>query len=247
MGPHRTKHLQFTRAGVIMNALAVIAQTGVLPVIVIDSPDQARPLGLALLDAGIACAEVTLRTPNALAAIEALSGIDGLTVGAGTVIDPDQVGHCCDAGARFIVSPGFDENVDAQCRDRQLTYLPGAVTATEIQHARQVGVTTLKFFPAEPAGGLPAVQALASPFPDIRFLPTGGIGPGNVTGYLQCQAVIAVGGSWMVQREDIRSGNFTRIGELSRQAVRLVDQARGTSASSARPDLTSAATQGSQL
>jgi 2-dehydro-3-deoxyphosphogluconate aldolase/(4S)-4-hydroxy-2-oxoglutarate aldolase len=209
-----------------MNPLALIAQTGVLPVIVIDSPDRALPLGLALLDAGIDCAEVTLRTPNALAAMEAMSGVDGLTVGAGTVIDPDQVRLCRDAGARFVVSPGFDEDVAACCRERELLYLPGAVTATEIQHARRAGLTTLKYFPAEAAGGLATLRALAEPFPDVSFLPTGGIGPDNLSSYLQSKAVIAVGGSWMVRRGNISNGEFARIGELSRQALSLVAQAR---------------------
>jgi 2-dehydro-3-deoxyphosphogluconate aldolase/(4S)-4-hydroxy-2-oxoglutarate aldolase len=209
-----------------MNPLALIAQTGVLPVIVIDSPDRAASVGQALLDAGIDCAEVTLRTPSALAAIEAMSGLAGLTVGAGTVTDADQIQPCLDAGATFIVSPGFDGDVSACCRERELLYLPGAVTATEIQHARRAGLTTLKYFPAEAAGGLPTLRALAEPFPDVTFLPTGGIGPDNLTSYLQSKAVIAVGGSWMARRGDISNGEFARIGELSRQALSLVAQAR---------------------
>ena len=209
-----------------MNALAVIAQTGIVPVIVIDSPDHAVRLGQALLDGGIRCAEVTLRTPLALAAMEALSGLSGLTIGAGTVTDPDEVGACFDAGARFVVSPGFDPDIYARCAERRLPYLPGAVTATEVQRARRAGLNTLKFFPAETGGGLPAVRALAGPFPDVAFVPTGGIGPGNLADYLQCKPVLAVGGSWMASRDDIRNGEFARITELSAQAMRLVAQAR---------------------
>jgi 2-dehydro-3-deoxyphosphogluconate aldolase/(4S)-4-hydroxy-2-oxoglutarate aldolase len=206
-----------------MSALTVIAQAGIVPVIVIDSPDLAVPLGRALLDAGIACAEVTLRTPLALEALKALCGLDGLTVGAGTVTDPGQVGACHDAGARFIVSPGFDPDIYARCRERRLTCLPGAVTATEVQRARRAGVKILKFFPAETVGGLSAVRALAGPFPDVAFIPTGGIGPGNLAGYLQCQSVLAVGGSWMASRDDIKNGEFARITELSAQAPAPAD------------------------
>jgi 2-dehydro-3-deoxyphosphogluconate aldolase/(4S)-4-hydroxy-2-oxoglutarate aldolase len=219
-----------------MNALTVIARAGILPVIVIDSPDLAVRLGQALLEAGISCAEVTLRTPLALAALEALSGLDGLTVGAGTVTDPGQVSACHDAGARFIVSPGFDPDIHARCGMRQLPYLPGAVTATEVQLAARAGLKALKFFPAETAGGLPAVKALAGPFPDVVFLPTGGIGPDNIAGYLQCTSVLAVGGSWMATRDDIRNGEFARITELSAQALRLVTLGRPTAAGPAPAD-----------
>jgi 2-dehydro-3-deoxyphosphogluconate aldolase/(4S)-4-hydroxy-2-oxoglutarate aldolase len=219
-----------------VNALTVIAQAGLVPVIVIDSPGLAVQLGRALLEAGISCAEVTLRTPLALAALEALSGLDGLTVGAGTVTEPRQVSACHDAGARFVVSPGFDPDIHARCGERRLPYLPGAVTATEVQLARRAGLTALKFFPAETAGGLPAVRALTGPFPDVVFVPTGGIGPGNLARYLRCAAVLAVGGSWMASRDDIRNGEFARITELSAQALRLVAQARPTAAGHAPAD-----------
>jgi 2-dehydro-3-deoxyphosphogluconate aldolase / (4S)-4-hydroxy-2-oxoglutarate aldolase len=164
---------------------------------------------------------VTLRSPAAMAALEIMAGFPGLLVGAGTVLDPGQVARAADAGARFAVSPGFDPLVVDACQARSLPVLPGAVTATEVQRVRRAGITVCKFFPAQAAGGLRTLSALAGPFPELRFVPTGGIGPATAARYLASPCVHAVGGSWMVARELVTAGQWDRIRELASQAAAI--------------------------
>ncbi|MFP3464081.1 bifunctional 4-hydroxy-2-oxoglutarate aldolase/2-dehydro-3-deoxy-phosphogluconate aldolase [Leifsonia sp. SIMBA_070] len=191
----------------------------ILPVVVLDSVAAAEPLGAALLAAGIHQVEVTLRTPAALEAIRILAAEPRLRVGAGTVLDGAQLDATVDAGAAFVVSPGLIEEVVERGRERGIPVVPGIATATELARARSLGLRTVKFFPAEPLGGPAAIAALASVFPEMSFVPTGGIGPRSAAGYLALPAVVAVGGSWMVPRPALASGDFGAVERLSREAV----------------------------
>ena len=192
----------------------------VLPVVVLAESDSAAPLGEAILAGGLRCAEVTFRTPAAAAAIAAMSaGNPDLVVGAGTVLTVDQVDLALDAGARFVVSPGFGPAVVRRCQERQIPVFPGATTATEVQMALDAGLDTVKFFPAEAAGGVRMIEALAAPFPAVRFLPTGGIGPDNMASYLAIPSVAAVGGTWMVAPALVAAKDWAGITRLTRDAV----------------------------
>ena len=204
-----------------------ITGVGLLPVIVVDDLVQARPLAQALVDSGLHTAEVTFRTPQALEALSVFAGHPELLVGAGTVRSAEQVRRAQDAGARFVVSPGFSEPV-AACRDADLPVFPGVSSATDIHRATEAGLDVLKFFPAEASGGAAAIAALAAPFPDVRFIPTGGVGPRNLADYLRLPAVCCVGGSWMVPAEALRAGEWRRVTELCRGAVEQVAHLRGT-------------------
>ncbi len=207
--------------------LDAIADAGIVPVIVLDDPDAAAPLADALVAGGVRCAEVTLRTAGALRALRTMAERPDLLVGAGTVLDPEQAGACLDAGARFAVSPGFDDAVVERCLALGLPVLPGTATATEALRARRAGLTAVKFFPAHSSGGLPALSALSAALGGLRFMPTGGIGPAELPGYLGHPAVLAVGGSWMVPSRLIAQRGWTEITELCGQAVRTVAQIRG--------------------
>jgi 2-dehydro-3-deoxyphosphogluconate aldolase/(4S)-4-hydroxy-2-oxoglutarate aldolase len=169
-------------------------------------------------------AEVTFRTAAAAESIRAMVARGDMLVGAGTVLTPGQVDQAVEAGASYIVSPGLSRAVVERCREREVTVLPGAVTATEIQAALELGVTTLKFFPAATSGGAPAIAALTGPFGDVRFVPTGGIGPSNLADYLSVPAVAAVGGSWMVPRDRVKSGDFASIQQLTAEAVAMASR-----------------------
>ena len=199
-----------------------------LPVVVLEDAADAVPLGRALAGGGLPVAEVTFRTAAAADAIRAvtdarLSGPDGneLLVGAGTVVTPAQVDAAVAAGARFVVSPGLSAAVVERCQEHGVVALPGAVTATEIQAALELGLTTVKFFPAGTSGGPAAIAALAAPFGGVSFVPTGGIGPKNLQDYLSIAAVAAVGGSWMVPRDRVKAGDFDGIRALTAEAVAL--------------------------
>lgn len=193
----------------------------IVPVVVIDDADAAAPLADALLGAGLTCVEVTLRTAAALPALRVLAGVPGLVVGAGTVLDPDQVDRALDAGARFAVSPGLDPEVVERCQQLGVAPLPGTATASEVLRARRLGLRAVKFFPAEQNGGLPALSSIAAAIPDVRFVPTGGIGPDDVPRYLASAAVLAVGGTWVAPRALLRAGDWERVRECCALAARL--------------------------
>lgn len=199
----------------------------VVPVIVIEDAALAPELIAALAAGGIHSAEITLRTNAGLAAIGTAAGAlpPGFTLGAGTVLTAAEVDACADAGAEFIVSPGFDDEVVARALDRGLTALPGVATATEIQRAIRAGLNVVKFFPADRLGGLPTIAALAAPFHTMRFMPSGGVGEANVVEYLAHPAVFAVGGSWMVPKQAVSAGDFETIRQLSQKAMALIGQA----------------------
>jgi 2-dehydro-3-deoxyphosphogluconate aldolase / (4S)-4-hydroxy-2-oxoglutarate aldolase len=197
----------------------------IVPVITIDDPANAVPLARALIDGGLPCAEITFRTAAAAEAIARITAeVPELLVGAGTVLTPSQAEAASEAGAQFIVAPGFSPNVVEHCQMRGIAVFPGVATPTEIEAALATGLRTLKFFPAEPLGGLAYLKAVAAPYVDVNFLPTGGINAANVASYLAFNRVVACGGSWMAPAEWIAAKQFDRIRDESRRAV---DAAQG--------------------
>lgn len=198
----------------------------VVPVLVIEDAARAHGVADALLAGGLPVAEVTFRTPAAAQALRTMSSRDQLVVGAGTVVTAAQVEQAVDCGATFIVSPGFSLAVVRRCAELGVPVLPGVSTASEIMAALDEGLTTMKFFPAETSGGVAAVRALAGPFPQVRFVPTGGIGPAEVSDYLALPSVIAVGGSWMAPASAIRADDVRTIRTLTREAVALAANAK---------------------
>lgn len=206
--------------------LAQLAAIRIIPVVVIDDAARAPELAAALAAGGIPCAEITLRTAAGLEAIQAVAQVPNFLAGAGTVLTVEQVDRCVDAGARFLVSPGFDDEVVARARLHGVAMLPGVATATEIQRALRAGIDVLKFFPADRLGGLPTISALAAPFVDVRFVPSGGVGPSNATEYLNHPAIFGISGSWMAPRDAIASDDFALIEHRTRDAATLVGEAR---------------------
>jgi 2-dehydro-3-deoxyphosphogluconate aldolase/(4S)-4-hydroxy-2-oxoglutarate aldolase len=206
-------------------ALAVerFAAMRVVPVIVIDEPAFAAPLARALTDGGLPCAEVTLRTPRALDALRRMAAEQpDMFVGAGTVLNPSQAAEARSAGAKFVVAPGFSPAVVDYCQSIDLPVFPGVCTPTEIEMALGAGLSVLKFFPAEPMGGLAYLQAIAAPYTGVSFMPTGGIGPSNLASYLTFSRVVACGGSWMAPNDWIASQQFDRIREATIAAMAIV-------------------------
>jgi 2-dehydro-3-deoxyphosphogluconate aldolase/(4S)-4-hydroxy-2-oxoglutarate aldolase len=196
----------------------------VVPVVVIEDPAAAAPLGDALARGGLPCAEVTFRTPKAEVALAELAADRRLYVGAGSVRNPDQVDRAVAAGARFIVSPGMSAAVVRHSRSLGLPVVPGIATATELMAALDEGVDLVKFFPAGQLGGPAMLRTLAAVFPDVRFVPTGGITAESAPAYLDMPCVAAIGGSWMVAPDLIRGGDFDRIASLSAEAAALAKQ-----------------------
>ena len=205
-----------------VDPIDALGAVGIIPVVVIDAAAQAAPLAEALMSGGINGVEITLRTPAALAALEVMAACDGLLAGAGTLLEPQQAAQAADAGARFAVSPGFDPELLNACRAQSLPFLPGAATATEIQRILRAGVRTCKFFPAESCGGLPALAALAGPFPEMRLVATGGISPSNAAGYLRFPPVHAVAGTWLAPRALISEGRWDLIRQRAAEAAQIV-------------------------
>ncbi|MFM9588266.1 bifunctional 4-hydroxy-2-oxoglutarate aldolase/2-dehydro-3-deoxy-phosphogluconate aldolase [Streptomyces scabiei] len=198
----------------------LLAGARVVPVLTVPDPAAAAPLADALATGGAHCAEVTFRTTGAEQAVKTMAAHGGLIVGAGTILTPDQAERAVAAGARFVVSPGLDDDVVTKCRELEVPVVPGVATATELMRALRAGVDTVKLFPAEAVGGLRTLRALAAPFPQARFMPTGGIGPDLLTGYLAEPSVLAVGGSWMATPAHLAHGEYTEISRLTAEAVR---------------------------
>jgi len=196
-----------------------LALQRIVPVVRLNDLSSAEPLQLALIDGGLPIAEVTLRTDCAIRSIEHMSRRDDFLVGAGTVLNARQCEQAVLAGARFIVSPGYDQSVVDCCKMHSVPSFPGVATATEIQRAWNAGVRTAKFFPAENLGGVAMLRALAGPFQEMQFIPTGGIGPDNAADYLGLPCVAAIGGSWMVKPDLYKEGDFERVSQLARQAM----------------------------
>jgi 2-dehydro-3-deoxyphosphogluconate aldolase/(4S)-4-hydroxy-2-oxoglutarate aldolase len=217
-----------------MNVFERIGEIGLVPVVEIDDAERAEGLGRALAGAGLPCAEITFRTPAAAAAIRTLrQSCPDVLVGAGTVLTVEQADAAIDAGAQFLVAPGFNPAVVDHARTLGATFVPGACTPTEIDTALRHRIDVLKFFPAEVAGGLAMLKAVAPVYPGVRYIPTGGIGPANVADYLGLRQVLACGGSWMVRKELIAAGDFGSIEQLAAEAVRIARTALGSR--SARP------------
>lgn len=208
--------------------LMKIGQTGIVPVVVLNEVKDAVPLAQALINGGLPCAEVTFRTDAAQQSIAEISKkFPQMFVGAGTVLTTEQVDRAVDAGAKFIVSPGFNPKVVEYCIKKGYPITPGIMTPTELEMALEFGLDVVKFFPAENAGGLKMIKAMAAPYTKMKFMPTGGINPQNVREYLQCDKILACGGSWMVKGELINSGNFAEIEKLTKEASQIVKEIRG--------------------
>jgi 2-dehydro-3-deoxyphosphogluconate aldolase / (4S)-4-hydroxy-2-oxoglutarate aldolase len=204
-----------------------LCQIGVVPVIAIDRADDAVPLARALLAGGIGCAEITFRTAAAAEAIRRLTGeVREMLAGAGTVLTVQQAEQAALAGAQYIVSPGFDAAVVDWCQEHHVPVLPGVATPTEINMALARGVKILKFFPAEEFGGVRMLKALYGPYPEVRFIPTGGIRAHNLAEYLALPNVAACGGSWMATSRMIAEGQFAEIARLSTEARAIVRRER---------------------
>lgn len=208
------------------NPLDVIDEIGIVPVVVVDDAATSSDLAAALVDGGLPVAEITLRTEAAAAALRAFAEQPGILVGAGTVLTADQVDLAVDCGARFVVSPGFSTRVVRRARELGVPVIPGVSSATDVQSAVQEGVNRVKLFPAHQLGGPGMIRALGDPFPDIRFLPSGGVGLGNAEEYLAIPSVFALGGSWMVRRSLLQANDLHEVTRLSAEAVSLVASAR---------------------
>lgn len=200
-----------------------LGKVGIIPVVVIDNADDAVPLAQALVEGGLNAAEITFRTAAAKEAIRRIrDAFPQMIVGAGTVLTTQQAEDAAAAGALFIVSPGFDEEVVTHCREIGIPVLPGCATATDIQKALKMGLSEVKIFPAQQLGGLDMIRALGAPYPNVRFMPTGGLNEKNIGAYLEEPKVFCCGGSFMVSKKLISGGDFDGIRELTRRAAGLM-------------------------
>ena len=210
------------------NIIEQFRKIGIVPVVVLDDAKDAEELAGALCEGGIPCAEVTFRTAAAEESIRIMTEkFPEMLVGAGTVMTKDQVDRAAAAGAKFIVSPGFNPVIVKHAMDKGLVVTPGCVTPTEITAALEFGIKTIKFFPAEPMGGLKTIKAITAALTDVTVMPTGGISASNVREYLAYDKIVACGGSWMVKKDLIASGEFDKIREMVREAADIVKEVRG--------------------
>ncbi len=208
--------------------LDTLGDLGLVPVVKIERAEDAVELGRALLAGGLPCAEITFRTEAAEEAIRQISSeLPDILVGAGTVLSVDQADRAVSAGARFIVSPGFNQNVVSWCVENEVPITPGVLTPTEIEMALDKGLKILKFFPSEAMGGIATLKAIGAPYGDVKFVPTGGINQNNLADYLAQPNVHCCGGSWMVKAGLIAAGKFDEITQLTQDAMRVVREVRG--------------------
>ncbi len=207
-----------------MNAvLEKIQKLGIVPVVVLDRAEDAEPLAKALCEGGLPVAEVTFRTEAAEESIRIMKQkFPQMLVGAGTVLTTEQVDRAVNAGAEFIVSPGLNPTVVEYCIKKEIPVAPGCSNPSDMECALALGLEVVKFFPAEAAGGLKAIKAMAAPYVNLKFMPTGGINAGNINEYLAFPKIIACGGSWMVSSELVKNGEFDKIRELTKEAVMTV-------------------------
>jgi 2-dehydro-3-deoxyphosphogluconate aldolase/(4S)-4-hydroxy-2-oxoglutarate aldolase len=207
-------------ASQIEHATPLLRAARIVPVIVIDDPADAVPLARALVDGGLRCAEITFRTTRAAEAINRIAAaVPEIFVGAGTVLSPAQAATAWESGARFIVAPGFNPRVVDYCIAQGMPVYPGICTPTELEAALEKGLRTVKFFPAEPSGGLAFLKAMAAPYGDVGFMPTGGVSLANLGSYLAYDRIVACGGSWMAPADWIAAKQFDRIRDESRRAA----------------------------
>lgn len=210
-----------------MNITEQIQNLAVVPVVVLEDTEDALPLAKALCEGGLPCAEVTFRTDAAEESIKIMTeAFPDMLVGAGTVLTAEQVDQAVKAGAKFIVSPGFDPEIVDYCILKDIPVFPGCITPSEVAQAVKRGLKVIKFFPAEQFGGIAAIKALAAPYTDIEFMPTGGINPKNLENYLSDDKIIACGRSWMVKGNLIKEGRFDEIRILTAEAVKLASGIR---------------------
>ena len=200
--------------------LKKLGTIGIVPVVVIDDVEKAVPLAKALVAGGIPCAEVTFRTAEAEEAIKRMAAeVPELNVGAGTVLTTEQADRAVAAGAKFLVSPGFNRKVVEYCNEKGYLMTPGTSRPSDVEQALECGLEVIKFFPAEAAGGLPMIKAMCGPYTNVKFMPTGGINAGNLNTYLAYDKILCCGGSWMVKGSLIKEGKFDEITKLCQEAV----------------------------
>ena len=204
-----------------------IAGFGVVPVVVLEDVKDAAPLAKALVEGGLPCAEVTFRTAAAEDSIRVMTTeYPDMFVGAGTVLIIEQVDRAVAAGAKFIVSPGFDPEIVDYCLEKEIPVFPGCITPSEVAQAVKRGLKVVKFFPAEQFGGVATIKAMAAPYVGLKFMPTGGVSAKNLESYLSCDKIIACGGSWMVKGDLVKAGKFDEIKTLTEEAVKLAASIR---------------------
>ena len=209
-------------------AIKRFSEVGIIPVVVLNDAKDAEPLGQALMEGGLPAAEVTFRTDAAEESIRIMAEkFPDMLVGAGTVLTIDQAERAVAAGAKFIVSPGFDPEIVQFCLDRDIPVCPGVQTPSEVIQAYKFGLDHVKFFPAENSGGLAMIKAVGAAFPNMKFMPTGGISASNVTEYLENSKIFCCGGSWMVKGDMIKAGEFDKIKKLVAEAAAIVKEVRG--------------------
>lgn len=210
-----------------MSVTETIQKMGVVPVVVLNDAKDAAPLAKALCEGGLPCAEVTFRTDAAEESIRIMTTeFPEMFVGAGTVLTTSQVDRAVAAGAKFIVSPGFDPEIVDYCLSKEIPVFPGCITPSEVSQAVKRGLKVVKFFPAEQFGGVATIKALAAPFTGVKFMPTGGVNAKNLESYLSCDKIVACGGSWMVKGDLVKAGKFDEIKALVEEAVQLVASIR---------------------
>ena len=198
-------------------------EVGVVPVVVLEDAKDAVPLAQALVEGGLPCAEVTFRTAAAEESIRLMAEkFPEMLVGAGTVLTTEQVDAAVKAGAKFIVSPGFDPEIVDYCLKKEIPVLPGCISPSEVAQAVKRGLKTVKFFPAEQAGGVAMIKAMAAPYTQMKFMPTGGINAKNINSYLAFDKILACGGSWMVKKDLVAAGEFDKIRDLTKEAVQTM-------------------------
>lgn len=200
-------------------------ELGVVPVVVMEDAEDAKPLAEALVKGGLPCAEVTFRTEAAAESIHIMTETyPDMLVGAGTVLTTEQVDRAVEAGAKFIVSPGFDPEIVDYCIEKNIPVFPGCISPSEVAQAVKRGLKIVKFFPAEQSGGLAMIKAMAAPYNMLKFMPTGGINTSNLKEYLSCDKILCCGGSWMVKSDMIKAGEFEKIKKLTEEARKLAER-----------------------
>ena len=210
-----------------MNITEQFKEFGVVPVVVLNDVKDAEPLADALVKGGLPCAEVTFRTDAAEESIRIMAEkYPEMLVGAGTVLTIDQVNRAVNAGAKFIVSPGFDPEIVDYCIEKEIPIFPGCITPSEVAQAVKRGLKVVKFFPAEQFGGVATIKAMAAPYTMVKFMPTGGVSAKNLKDYLTCDKIVCCGGSWMVKGDMIKAGEFDKIAEMTKEAVELAKEIR---------------------
>ena len=202
-------------------------EIGIVPVVVLEDAKDAKPLAQALCAGGLPCAEVTFRTAAAKESIAIMAKeFPEMLVGAGTVLTVEQVDEAVEAGAKFIVCPGFDPEIVDYCLGKNIPIFPGCITPSEVAQAVKRGLKTVKFFPAEAAGGLKMIKSMAAPYTGVKFMPTGGINANNMKDYLEYDRILAIGGSWMVKGDLIENGEFDKVEAMTKEAVAKLKEVR---------------------